>query len=80
MFAILGLVSLFLLQSNGNSGDAGQLVQQGWQLWQQQHFDQAAQEFPAGDEGQSAPDGCVERPGLERIFALAGADEGEACV
>ena len=45
MFAVLGLISLFLLQSNGNFGDAGQLVQQGWALWQQQHFDQAAQKF-----------------------------------
>src|SRR5580704_2041818 len=45
MFAVLGLISLFLLQSNGNSGDAGQLVRQGWALWQQQHFDQAAQKF-----------------------------------
>src|ERR1700683_341737 len=43
---IAACLSVFLLmQSGGNTTNADQLSQDGWQLWQQQHFNEAAEKF-----------------------------------
>jgi len=45
MLALLGLFSVLLLQSDNKPVDAAPLVHEGWQLWQQQRYDAAADKF-----------------------------------